>query len=37
MKVKPYPAGLIQLIIIIITSHNKLLPFHSPLAPLFVA
>ena len=36
MKVKPYPAGLIQLIIII-TSHNKLLPFHSPLAPLFVA
>ena len=34
MKVKPYPAGLIQLII---TGHNKLLPFHSPLAPLFVA
>lgn len=34
MKVKVYPAGLIQ---VIIPGHNKLLPSHSPLAPLFVA
>ena len=34
MKVKVYPAGLIH---VIITCHNKLLPSHSPLAPLFVA
>ena len=34
MKVKVYPAGLIH---VIVTGHNKLLPSHSPLAPLFVA
>ena len=35
MKVKVYPAGLIHFIIT--AGHNKLLPSHSPLAPLFVA
>lgn len=36
MRVKVYPAGLIH-VITGITCHNKLLPSHSPLAPLFVA